>query len=256
MNHIEVGHPVLEGIPNPWNKTEEYYYWENGYLAPGFTEILRVEQTGNNSYDMPRMTAHVRELPGGGRAFYTSLGHASANFESDQDFIRLITNALEWTSEPNVLTTETITPSEFTVTRGLLSGGTLGSLQSSDNEDVSVRRAAADIQARTEFEATGTSPSESLASLEIELEGSVFARNMVTQTIEIFDFESETWIEVDSRQAMRFSDSTTRVELTGDLAKYIHPTSLELKCRIRYESNSARQQFASNSDKLAWIVTY
>lgn len=45
------------------------------------------------------MVAHYRELPGGGRSFYTSLGHAASNYTSNQTFIRLIESALVWIIE-------------------------------------------------------------------------------------------------------------------------------------------------------------
>lgn len=98
---IQFSHPIVDSIPSPWVKTEEYYYWENGYLAPGFTELLRVGQTGNKSYDAPRMMAHCRDLPGGGRAFYTALGHSASNFTSDSTFRQLIRDALIWTMNPS-----------------------------------------------------------------------------------------------------------------------------------------------------------
>lgn len=92
------------GLPYLWIKEEEFYYWENGYLAPGFTEIAQVQSTGSNSYDAPRMVAHYRDLPGGGKSFYTSLGHKSSNFSHFDDpqkdfyfFGVLILNALEAT---------------------------------------------------------------------------------------------------------------------------------------------------------------
>lgn len=102
MTHQQVGHPTLANVPSPWNKTEEYYYWENGYLSSQFTELLRVGSTGSNTRDDPRMMAHCRNLPGGGRSFYTALGHASSNYSSDQNFRELIKNALLWVAEPNV----------------------------------------------------------------------------------------------------------------------------------------------------------
>lgn len=105
-NHTKANHtdtmtlisssPILDNIPNPWVKTEEYYYWEDGYLDTTFTELLRVGQTGNNSYDAPRMMAHIKELPGGGRSFYTALGHSGNNYTSDQNFQNLIEDALIW----------------------------------------------------------------------------------------------------------------------------------------------------------------
>ena len=83
-------------LSNPWNKPEEYYYWQNGYLSPDFTTLLKVGQTGNNSYDAERMTAHYRELPGGGKAFYTSLGHNRSDFDENTDFGQFMKNAVEW----------------------------------------------------------------------------------------------------------------------------------------------------------------
>ena len=105
MTHSQPGHPLLDGIPNPWNKTEEYYYWENGFLAPGFTELLRVGVTGGASFDEARMMAQFRELPGGGRAFYTALGHSRSNFSSDVNFQRLLENAVSWTIDAGMTST-------------------------------------------------------------------------------------------------------------------------------------------------------
>ena len=102
MTKQVVNHPTLAGVPNPWNKTEEYYYWEDGYLNNTFTELLRVGQTGGNSYDAPRRMAHCKDLAGGGRAFYTALGHAKNNFSSDQNFRNLIRDALLWAAAPNI----------------------------------------------------------------------------------------------------------------------------------------------------------
>ncbi|MDP5172661.1 MAG: ThuA domain-containing protein, partial [Bacteroidia bacterium] len=96
MTKQATGHPTLANVPASWNKTEEYYYWENGYLNSSFTELLRVGQTGSNSYDAPRRMAHCKTLPGGGRAFYTALGHAASNYTSDQNFKNLIRDALVW----------------------------------------------------------------------------------------------------------------------------------------------------------------
>ena len=96
MTHQPPNHPILSAVPSPWNKTEEYYYWQNGYLATGFNELLRVGQTGGNSYDAPRMMAHCKDLTGGGRTFYTALGHSGNNYDNDQNFRQLIHDALIW----------------------------------------------------------------------------------------------------------------------------------------------------------------
>lgn len=95
LNHIGT-HASLENIPNPWNKDEEYYYWENGYLSPDIQEVLRVENTGAETYDAPRPISWYKSLPGGGRSFYTAMGHDPSNYTSDQYFRNHIRDALLW----------------------------------------------------------------------------------------------------------------------------------------------------------------
>ncbi|MGB3150129.1 MAG: ThuA domain-containing protein, partial [Maribacter sp.] len=83
---------LTNGIVFPWSDNEEWYYWEDGYLDSSFTELLRVSDTGSNSYDDARMTAHYWERPDGGVSFYSSMGHAKSKY-SDSDFVQLMSNA-------------------------------------------------------------------------------------------------------------------------------------------------------------------
>lgn len=66
-------------------KKEEYYYWENGYEAPGFTTVAMVGETGGNSYDEPRDVAWARHTTYGGCVCGTSMGHSNQNF-TDTDY--------------------------------------------------------------------------------------------------------------------------------------------------------------------------
>lgn len=100
-----VAHPLLNGVTDPWDKAEEYYYWEQGYFNPANTVLQEVEETVGpnaqvNSYDAARPVSWYSLLPGGGRVFYTSLGHAASNYTSDTAFYRLLTNAVLWTGGP------------------------------------------------------------------------------------------------------------------------------------------------------------
>lgn len=83
---------LTNGISFPWSDNEEWYYWEDGYIDSSFTELLRVSDTGSNSYDDARMTAHYWNRADGGKSFYTSMGHASSKY-TDAEFVQLITNA-------------------------------------------------------------------------------------------------------------------------------------------------------------------
>jgi len=101
-NHVDDitvinAHPSVVNISFPWNKEEEYYYWENGYINADINEILRVDQTGNNSYDAARPVAWSRTSTGGAKVFYTSLGHKTGNFTGDfPSFESLIEDATVW----------------------------------------------------------------------------------------------------------------------------------------------------------------
>lgn len=86
---------LTRGITFPWNDNEEWYYWEGGYIANNFTELLDISSTGSNSYDAERMTAHYWERPDGGISFYTSMGHSKSKY-SNPEFVQLIQNAFEF----------------------------------------------------------------------------------------------------------------------------------------------------------------
>jgi type 1 glutamine amidotransferase len=103
ISHL-MNHPLLNQIPNPWHKAEEYYYWESGYLNPNNQHLLQVEATLGpngqlNSYDSARTVAWYRIHSSGSKVFYTSLGHDVSNFTSDSLFYRLIGNAVQWLME-------------------------------------------------------------------------------------------------------------------------------------------------------------
>jgi hypothetical protein len=114
MDHSAT-HPILDNIPDPWNKTEEYYYWENGFLEPTFNSLLMVRSTGGNSYDAARMITQYKELSSGGRSFYTALGHATNNYtDPNNEFEILNKNALYWVANP-MLSSITEQPSKYDV---------------------------------------------------------------------------------------------------------------------------------------------
>lgn len=99
-----IAHPLLAGIPNPWYKAEEYYYWESGYFNSTNVVLQKVEQTIGpnslvNSYDSARAVTWCRILSGGGKSFYTSLGHDATNYTNDTSFYRLLSNAVLWTCD-------------------------------------------------------------------------------------------------------------------------------------------------------------
>ena len=148
-------------------------------------------------------------------------------------------------------------PDSFLVTRGTYVAGGVVELSQSDDADLSIRRAVSDTQSRTEFEIKGICPVAMPRSLEVTLEGSVFARSDVNQIIELFNysaFPAGAWEQVDTRTANRFTDSTVTVAATGDLSRFVAFGTMCIEARVRYQSLSSRQQFSSNTDLFIWTI--
>ncbi len=102
--HKVGAHSSTGNLPEPWQKNEEYYYWENGYYNEDNVAVLEVEQTTGpngqvNSYDSVRPMSWYKVLPSGGRSFYTALGHAADNYMNDQNFINHVRDALLWCAD-------------------------------------------------------------------------------------------------------------------------------------------------------------
>ena len=140
------------------------------------------------------------------------------------------------------------------VTRGTHVFGGIAELTESDNEDLTIQRAVSDIQSRTEFEVKAVSPVVSPSSLEVTLEGAVFARSTVEQSIELFDYDAGEWVEVDTTTANRFTDITVSAAASGDLSRFVEPGTQCIEARIRYQSLNPRQRFSSNTDQFFWTI--
>ncbi len=151
--------------------------------------------------------------------------------------------------------TAEVAPETVTVTRGELASGNSSDLNASDNSDLIVRRRGNDIQARTQFEIQSTSPFATASEIEVQLEGSVFARSTVEQTIELFDFEAGTWVTIDTRAASRLTDTTATVVAPGSSNRFIETGSQSIRARISFLSIVARQRFSSNTDLFQWKIT-
>ena len=82
-------HPVIRGIRSPWSCGDEWYSLNrNPETLPGFTIL------GKLGTDQ-RPAVYVREIPGGGRSFYTIRGHNRSVY-TEPNFRRLIHQGVLW----------------------------------------------------------------------------------------------------------------------------------------------------------------
>lgn len=102
-------HPTVEHLGSSWNKNEEYYYWEKngGQLYSGNVNLLEVRSTGSNSYDEARPITWYKYF-GGGRSFYTALGHNSSDYKNNNEFITMIKEAIIWAADGSAVVENSI----------------------------------------------------------------------------------------------------------------------------------------------------
>lgn len=74
-------HPSTRTLPDPWNRFDEWYNFEQNPRGQGVTVLLTLDETsysgGQMGADHPIAWYHEHE---GGRAWYTALGHTDASF--------------------------------------------------------------------------------------------------------------------------------------------------------------------------------
>ena len=148
----------------------------------------------------------------------------------------------------------TVTVDSYDVSQGTYVAGTVADLNASDNSDLSGRRSSSDVSSRVFLEVSGISPTDAPSVFEFTLESSVFARSNVNQSIDLFNYETGSWVEIDTRTATRFDDSIVTVSPSGNLSRFVEVGTLTIKARCRYQSVIPRHQFTANIDHIEWAV--
>ena len=145
-----------------------------------------------------------------------------------------------------------VEPDSFVVTEGIYVSGGIAELTSSDDADLVVRPFGA---SNAQFQVKGVSPVESPSWIEITLESSVTPLlSSVDQSIDFYNYDDQTWEEIDVRQAERINDGTVGVAATGDLSRFVESGTRCIEARIRYKSTNPRRRFVSGTDLLEWTI--
>lgn len=240
------------GLPNARAFSLEVF---DGRLFVSDTEAEQIVSTLLDGTDLRVLVTDVHavgmDIHGGRLYFNNELDYDINSILLDGSDLRFEATTDRKSFQINVTTV--VLPNSVFITRGILVSGGVNALAASDGIDLSIQRGL-DVQSRTVFELTGVSPVANPVSFEVELEGAVFARSSVNQTIELFDFVAGNWQQLDSRAASPFSDSTVIVAASGDLARFVELGTRTTKARISYNSLNPRQQFSSNTDHFSWAI--
>jgi type 1 glutamine amidotransferase len=93
-------HPILKGLPSPWNTSEEWYIMNRNIEAvPGFNILAKVTVSNSSipNGTQPRPAIWVTENANGGRAFYTIQGHSQRTYAEVQ-FRQLMLRGILWSA--------------------------------------------------------------------------------------------------------------------------------------------------------------
>ena len=131
----------------------------------------------------------------------------------------------------------------------------MGELQTSNNADLSIFRDQSSAISITEFTVDSTSPTATPVRFDITLEGAVFSRSNVEQTIALYDFDAGAFEVVSTENASRAPnpDLTITAMGTGDLSRFVGPGNA-IQVRVRFRGSTNRLQFTSNTDQLYWTI--
>lgn len=150
-------------------------------------------------------------------------------------------------------TTRTFGPTSLSITSGEQLGGDVASLQSADNNRLSLFPDPFTLDATVQLD--GTTAVKRLSSLRIRVEASV-ARNGIAQTLRAFRFSDNTWQTIDGRTATA-TDSSFETTITTNVNNFVGPGNA-LRARISWEpindEDPAQDGWSHDLDQFNWTA--
>ncbi len=147
-------------------------------------------------------------------------------------------------------------PSGYTLGRGAVFSGDLGSLLLNDNNRLVMRPGVVfpSQEPPIQLIVNATSPNETLSKLEFSVEAHCSASN-IEQRIALYNYDTQTY-ETLSTSTSTTSDSTTVVVVTSNPARFLGP-SLELRSRVSYKAQGPTFPYPwfARVDEIKWTIT-
>jgi glucose/arabinose dehydrogenase/cytochrome c551/c552 len=99
--HPDQNFPVLDSLPNPWSRTDEWYNFRA--LPQDVHVLISIDESsyqgGENGADHPMVWYHGYD---GGRAFYMELGHTPESYQ-DPNFLKLLNAGIRYAIGKNLV---------------------------------------------------------------------------------------------------------------------------------------------------------
>ena len=152
----------------------------------------------------------------------------------------------------------TIYPSDYNIVRGNHISGGLTDIKYSDDSYLVVEPGITtnDEEPPVWLKVIGTSTTSTPSELKFTLESYVTVTGEISQTIELYNYDTENYEIVDSRQAST-SDEVVQVVITDDISSFIDSSTLEMKAQIKYAQTGVVTSYPwwIKFDQTIWDIT-
>ncbi|MEW6197685.1 MAG: S8 family serine peptidase [Planctomycetota bacterium] len=150
-----------------------------------------------------------------------------------------------------------IRPDSFTLFRGEVVSGGLPELLHSDDQRLVARAGMVltPTEAPVWMIVNTTAPIANPSGLKFVLESGLQTAGAVLQTIELYNYVTQSYELVDSRQAS-LTETAVQVVLTGDPSRFIDPATLAMKAQIKWQANGpvTGHLWRVGIDQIVWTV--
>lgn len=145
---------------------------------------------------------------------------------------------------------EVVSPESFSVVNGGLRSGTLANLLESDNQKVTIQATTGPL---TALEVESVSPTAAPRNLIFTSECSTRSPQ-ADQEIHLFNYATNEYELVDVQSATTLGDKIVRYEASGDLTRFIEPSSLAVKAKIVIRRPGLTRGLISYYDQAVWSI--
>jgi hypothetical protein len=145
-------------------------------------------------------------------------------------------------------------PTNANVLRGVLTGGDVNSLRDADGNRFVVRAVRPFLPSQADVDVTfqGTAPSENPATLRFDIVLSASALP-ARQDIDLFNFNTNLWEQIDSRAATT-SDASLSFSFNTNVARFIQPGTREIRARVRmFDQGVLFPTWSGRIDQVMWV---
>ena len=144
-------------------------------------------------------------------------------------------------------------PDTLTVVSGAITnGGDVSDLEEDENQKVIVRAGAIPV-CTIDIESTSSTSTPSLFTFTLAA-STRSSRPNVVQIIELFNYHTGTFEELDTRPARVLGDAITTVQPTGDLTRFVQSGTLKVRARLTIRRTKITRGMTGFFDQAIWTI--